>query len=470
MRAPVAVVVVVSALSIHCGPSGAPAAVAPAVVDEPESRPRGPGGSIVWELATELPIGVDGDRVLVWDRARGGLAEHAAADGAHVRTRPIAGLPAGGTIGWWERAPGGYLALGDAAGAGRAMYVRERGDALAVAWTVPDDERVLGHEVLDDAIAFGVAGAQPAVVTRALADGRVRWRAKLPPHVRELRVSRDRAAGVVYALWSERDPDAPWPPPPPVQRVRALDAATGATRWTLALDVRPEAIDVARGTVVAAYPEAIHFLDGASGAIRAEIPLLEPMDVQLRLDGDQAFVAVDRGVAAFELATGALQWRAPATLMVPTLHVSGDEVIVTTPIHTALAFARDTGERRWHVGLGARPLRVEASRDALIAFGRAGLTGFALPPIMPEETARIRGRVVAGTCGALARPQAIVAGASVPVAADGTYATEVTARGLVAIEVLDDNSLRGSIDSATAAVRLDGRGEYVVPDLAPPCE
>lgn len=428
------------------------------------AAPRGSSGP--WQLSTRDLVNVIDRRVIVWDRdwhgGSGGLAEVSAIDGAPLRTRSIAGVTDDdGDLRLWQAVPGGYLAFWDS-----PALIREHGDALALTWTAPVSTWTTEHVVLGgtaifvcESAGFGLGplcdGADAAVVGLALDDGREAWRATLPAGTEDVAVSSD--GELVYVTWSEPDP---------ARRIRALEPATGRARWTYDLAASPGALAVAHEIAVAAIGGELHFIDCADGRERAQVALGHPeVYPALAIDRDRAYVAHGDAVIALTLATGQTLWRAPVALDGgPRLAISGGDVVVSTAAATVLALDRASGDRRWEVGLGIHPLALIATGAAVVGIGPDGAAGFGLPVSAPVEAARLRGRVVAGLCGALDGAIVTVGGTRVPLDATGQYSAHVTARGFVTISAAPAQPSSLSAPS-TAVVRLDGRRDYRVPDL-----
>ncbi|MBK9036046.1 MAG: PQQ-binding-like beta-propeller repeat protein [Myxococcales bacterium] len=419
-----------------------------------------------WALAVaDGAAGLIDDRVFAWDRAwadgGGGVAEYATRDGALVRTRAIAGLRVNGAPDFWERVPGGYLASWDG-----PTFIRETGDALAVAWVGAGDDWFDSHAIVDGGLVIGRGRAGAAVVRLDLTTGRERWRAPLVAWSQDVTVEVDRTSA--YGTWQEYDPQAPTPTMTIPRRVRAYDLATGGARWTYDFTAPPDRLAVARDTIVAAYNDRLELIDGATGKVRAR-PALAPTNASLLID-DAQVIAIDRdAVVALELSTGHERWRVPATFDGrPQLARHGGDVLVTTEAGKVMAIDRARGTVGWTVGVGLEAYRLWTSPSAVVLVG-PGVAGMALPPTTPAESAHIRGRVIAGGCGPVASAQVTVDGRPVALAADGTFATTVTGRGVIEVQVapsLDDAmAWEGRARATTARVTLDGRGAYVVPDL-----
>jgi len=180
------------------------------------------------------------------------------------------------------------------------------------------------------------------------------------------------------------------------------------------------------------------------------------------------FVALGDRVTALALATGATLWHATVALdAAPRLTLAGDAVVVSTASATVLALARDSGERRWEIGIGLAPAALVATSAALVAHGSGRAAGFKLPPAIPSEAARLHGRVIGNACGPIDGAIVVVGGTRVAVDATGHYHAELVARGIVTVSVTAAQLSSSSGAPSVAAIRLDGRGSYEVPDLAP---
>jgi hypothetical protein len=412
-----------------------------------------------WQLATADLVGVVDRRVITWDRAwddgRGGLAESSAIDGNSLRTRTISGLARNGGLRLWQPVPGGYLAFWDS-----PAFVTEHGDELALSWSARPGDWSTEHVVIGGAAIFGCTRAGAGVVRIALDDGHEAWRVPLPPGIQDVTIDTDDQ--LVYATWSEPDAGAP------ARRIRAIEPATGRTVWTHDFATRPGALVVANGIIVAALGGELHFIDGASGRVRAEVALGHPeVYPAVRIDRGHVYAAHGDTVTAFTLATGQPLWHAAVALDGgPRLAIAGDQLVVSTAAGTALALDRSSGERRWEIGLGMHPHALVSTAAALVGLGPDGATGFGLPVSFPAESARLHGRIVPGGCGAVDAAIVAVGDTRVTLDAGGRYRVHITARGIVTVTVTTAHPSSLATPSI-ATVRLDGRGEYRVPDLTP---
>jgi outer membrane protein assembly factor BamB len=417
-----------------------------------------------WLLAAGDLVDVIDDRVITWDRTwdagRGGLAEASALDGTHLRTRTIAGLTINGGLRMWRPVAGGYLAFWDG-----PAFVAEHGDALALGWRAPGDDWFDAQVIVDGSVIVAGARARAGVVRLALGDGHEQWRAPLAAGAQDVALSSDGA--VVYASWREPDPGATGGAS--ARRVRALELATGRTSWTHDFTAEPGALAVAHGMIVAAIGGDLHVIDGATGQVRAQVPLgAANVYPAVRIDRDRVFVALGDRVTALALATGATLWRAPVALDGgPRLTVAGSDLVVSTASGTVLALARDSGERRWEIGIGLAPAALVATSAALVAHGHGRVVGFKLPPAIRSEAARLHGRVIGNACGPIDGAIVRVGGTQVAVDSTGHYHAEIVARGIVTVSVTAARLMSSSGAPSVATIRLDGRGRYEVPDLAP---
>jgi len=430
---------------ISCGPTPPPPPLS-----APLAAPR--GSAEPWQRASGDVIDVVDRRVISWDRHANGLAETSAIDGAPIQTRAIAGLAKNGGLRLWRAVPGGYLAFWDS-----PAVIAERNGALALVWSAPAGDWSTEHAVIDGAAIFARTRASAGIVRLALVDGHEVWRAALPAGTDEVALDSD--GQLIYAAWSE---------PAAARRVRALDPATGRTVWTYDFAARPAALAVSHGIVVAALGGELHVVDGATGQLRAEVALGHPEAYPaLRIDRGQIYTAYDDAVRAFTLSSGQALWWAPVALDGgPRLAIAGDDVVVATAASTLVGLGRASGERHWEIGVGLHPNAVIATAAAVVALGSDGAAGFGLPVRVPSESARLRGRIVPGGCGALG--DAIVTVGDTRAALDraGAYRARITARGIVTVTATTAHPSSLAAPSTTT-VRLDGRGDYRVADLTP---
>lgn len=445
-------------------PSGDPPVSAAGVPGPVVPASAGP-----WQVALgEDIVGVEGDRMFVWDRAgAGGIAERSALDGSHLRTRTIAGLNINGAPRMWRAVAGGWLAGWDA-----PTFIREVDGALAVGWIAAGTDWI-GEAVVIGETALAVESrARAGLVHLALTDGRVLWRTPLPPWLALEAVFHDDSQ--VYVAMQVYDERAPTPRVAVPMRVAAFERATGRAGWTVDFPESPGGVVASRGTVVAAVGGELHFIDGASGKVTRRVAMGRPnIYPRMRVVGERVIVALHgatSAVTSFDVRSGARQWSTELPLDGgPELAALDDVVFVTTAGLSVAALDVNSGAIRWDVGVGVDGHRLYASPAAVVVASSGGAGGFALPVTGEEEEAKIRGRVVAVECGTLADAAVQVGGRAAAVAADGTFSAKVRARGVVVVRGAGASGL-GRRDGgpplrSSASVRLDGSGAYVVPDL-----
>lgn len=102
---------------------------------------------------------------------------------------------------------------------------------------------------------------------------------------------------------------------PESARMQALDASTGASRWTAPMDAlrcAPSRVRVRANTAFVAGCGGVAAYDAASGAVRWAVQLADHPNVQRPIDVDSASVfVVDRvngRVSALDIATGTRRW------------------------------------------------------------------------------------------------------------------------------------------------------------------
>lgn len=462
--------VALAACAAHTPPAPEREPARPAAPAEPAPAAPAPvvaGTAGVWQAAlSEDVVGLIGDRFFVWDRDGVGIAEHSAIDGTRLRTRPIAGLNINGAPRYWEAVPGGYLAQWDG-----PAFIRDDGGALSVGSIDPGGDWYGDHVLLDDTLIAVASRGRAGLVRRAWTDGRERWRTPLPAWHGLESVSSDGAR--VYVAIQVYDESAPTPRVSVPIRVAAFDLATGAPAWHVDFAEAPGAVAAAAGTVVAAVGGDLRFIDGATGRVRTKVAMGRPnIYPTLLVAGDQVVAALggsDPAVTGFDLASGARRWSTALPLDGgPELARVGDLVLVTTAMGSVAALALGSGALQWDIGLGVDGYRLWTSPSAVVFAGHGLAGGFALPPTAPVEKATFRGRVREYRCGRLADAVVHVAGVAVELDARGEFSQTVSARGFVVVGGDGSSGARrGAPDDEVGrvAIRLDGRGDYTVPDL-----
>jgi hypothetical protein len=150
----------------------------------------------------------------------------------------------------------------------------------------------------------------------------------------------------------------------------AVDAPTGVVRWTTAVDEAPSpaagplAVDgrviVSTATSVRAY----RAVDGVE-IWRQDVgsPALVPL-----AGGVNAVIAVlgDHSLAAFDLATGALNWRVPLGMTPTGLVANGDRVYFGTIEGPACAYHQDNGQKDWCYRVRVPSVGAPALDDRLV--------------------------------------------------------------------------------------------------------
>ncbi|MCZ7526383.1 MAG: PQQ-binding-like beta-propeller repeat protein [Acidimicrobiia bacterium] len=162
--------------------------------------------------------------------------------------------------------------------------------------------------------------------------------------------------------------------------LHALDAASGAARWTADLGASPFAAATLDGlrVVVATGDGTLLALDAATGAPRWQVALGGEVSAPPTALGGTVYVEVGDGAGAGTLqarsaATGALVWSRPVPGAGSTPAVAGDTVYVAYRCGVTHALDRSTGAPRWSTDPGCE-------------------TGTASTPVVDEA----RGRLVVG--------------------------------------------------------------------------
>lgn len=234
----------------------------------------------------------------------------------------------------------------------------------------------------------------------------------------------------------------------------ALDARTGATRWSVPRfggDVR---VLAPSGDRVPIYRDReLHVLDLADGAERAHLRLGANLawGQNAQIEGGAIYVVVtpDGGlryeVRRYELASGALAWRSPSfdddtNAFHPSLGLDEDVVVACTSRLTARGVDRASGRVRWveHPRGGCRAPRAwrpRAGAPNVLFLSRSEGSLYARgAAVVPERRARVSGRVSCDGRPA-ARARLWVAGRRVQADAGGRFRASVTARHAFPIEV-----------------------------------
>jgi outer membrane protein assembly factor BamB len=350
--------------------------------------------------------------------------------------------------------------------------IREVDGALSVGWIAAGTDWI-GEAVVTGETAFAVeTRARAGLVHLALADGSVLWRTPLPPWLALEGVFYDDSQ--VYVAMQVYDEHAPTPRVAVPMRVAAFERATGRAGWTVDFPEHPGGVVASRGTVVAAVGGELRFIEGSSGEVLRRVAMGPPnIYPRMRVVGERVIVALHgapSAVTSFDVSSGARQWSTELPLDGgPELAAHGDMVFVTTAGLSVAALDVNSGAVRWDMGVGVDGHRLYAGAAAVVVAGSGAAGGFALPVTGEAEEATVRGRVVEVECGTLADAAVQVGGTGVRVAADGTFAAEIRARGVVVVRGAGSLGMGrrdgGEPLRASASVRLDGSGDYVVPDL-----
>jgi hypothetical protein len=403
-----------------------------------------------------------------WDRTDGGaIVERSAIDGKLGRSRPIAGLHINGDPSYWEGIAGGFVAHW-----GSPTVISEAPDgALSVAWKAPGDDWFSAHVVVGGSLLAAGARSGSAIVRLALADGHEEWRTPLVAWSQSMELEADERR--VYTNYTEYVPTAPTPTIAIPLRVQAFDLDSGKLAWSVDFKKRPNSAAARRDTVVVAVGNELHFIDGPTGVTRRRVQIGGPntnVYPTLHIADDRLYAGLDTGILAFDLASGALRWRAPLELSsTPRLATLPTMILAATPAASVAALDLQTGAPLWEIGLGVSGYRLHATGAAVLVSGGRVAGGFGLPVNLPPERATFHGRVREVKCGTFAEVQVRVGSLSVPVAPDGTFHAEIEARHAVLVEGPGSFALMKygapPEEKAARVIRLTGAGDYAVPDL-----
>ena len=377
---------------------------------------------------------------------------------------PIAGLNIIGQPSYWDPIPGGFLAEWDV-----PMRIdAAAGGGLSVGWSAPPGRWWDSHIVTGDHLIVARYDPSPAIEALSLGDGSVAWSSPLPREAQGMVLWAD--ATLLYASWTQYDPEAPTPRILVPARVQARPRAGGAPLWTLDFDEHPGVLSATAGTVLVSFDAELRFIDGASGEATVvqthEHPTIYP---RVLAEDGVFYVALNSWVAAFG-ADGRERWRQPVPLDGgPALALAGDHLLVSTRHHSLVALDRASGAVAWEVGIGVSPYRVSVTDAQIVADGGSTTIGLTRPVNIPPEQATIQGRV---TADCVAPGPVTVGTVAVQPDAEGRYSATVEAAGFVLVRasvaegdlVLDEQRpLLG--DTRVVTVLLDGSGTYTAPDL-----
>lgn len=413
-----------------------------------------------WRLElADGAVGFDGERMFVWEGS--GIAEHSVRDGSRLRTRKIAGIDERSAPELWQAVPGGWLT-----GWGAPTFIRDVDGALEFGWTAPGDDWIGDITATGDSVLAAESRIRASLVNLAIADGRMLWWARLPADLGLDAIHHDDS--LVYVVLHVRDDHGPTSREPIPLRVAAFDRSTGDARWTVDFDSRFTEVTAARGVVVAAVHRELRFIEGASGRVLRRILTGAPSRAVFHVVGDRVIVGLisaRSSVSSYVLATGAHQWTTELAISHEMTSL-GDAVFVTTPSRSVAALDLHSGAVRWIVGTGIHAYGIHASEAAVVVNAPHAAGGFALPVTGADEQATIRGRVLEVECGSMDLANLHIGDTRVQVAADGTFAATIRARGLVFVRgVGSGRRVTDPAQQPNALVRLDGSGSYTVPDL-----
>jgi outer membrane protein assembly factor BamB len=167
-----------------------------------------------------------------------------------------------------------------------------------------------------------ISGAAHPTEARLLTDGTRAWSGA--PAMRQLVAD----SGRVYGL-DDRS-------------IHAIDEATGAPRWTAAVDAGTRYLSASGDQVVVASADAVRSLRAEDGGERWRIGLSSPPVTAIAIGSGRLAVGLeDRSVMLFDAATGAEQWRTVMDKAPIAVTPAGDHWLVGVP-HLALCALRDS--------------------------------------------------------------------------------------------------------------------------------
>jgi outer membrane protein assembly factor BamB len=136
----------------------------------------------------------------------------------------------------------------------------------------------------------------------------------------------------------------------------ALDAATGALRWTA---LTPGTVSyspaVANGVVYVSAGAGLWALDATNGALRWTAHTSDEPRSSPAVANGVVYVGTKVSLDALDAATGALRWTAPIGSRVSSPAVDNGVVYVSVDDGTLYAFDAATGSIRWVFPLGSSP-------------------------------------------------------------------------------------------------------------------
>lgn len=271
-RGPALGVLLIGLAAAGCGRGGAGLAVADRPVAHPDSGVAGPVAAEVWRRDV-------GPSVFAAPRLEGGLVVVATGGGDVIALSP----ETGGRL--WARGLGG-LVRGFAVAGDRVYAATDRRGGKVAALSLQDGRELWARQV-------GAVAHAPLV------------------------------AGDVVVVAADSG------------TVTALEAGTGAVRWSARLAGSVAAPPAAAGgaVLVATRADTLYHLEPASGAILARTPLPARVSAPLVARGDVVLVPLYTGeVAGYDPAARAIRWRAgvgaPA-LAAPVVARNGDAYVLT---------------------------------------------------------------------------------------------------------------------------------------------
>jgi outer membrane protein assembly factor BamB len=240
---------------------------------------------------------------------------------------------------------------------GEAVHALRLSDGT-VAWRAPSGSLaapLLAHE------GWVVAATAAELIAVRGKDGSIVWRRAIDPLVDRPAIEGDR----LYL-------------PLAGDRVRALDLATGADRWTRRLGGAPtEVLAFADRVYVGSADKHLYCLDALDGSIHWRFRVGAAVRGRPASDGERVLAgALDNLVNAFDRMNGARRWNEGVPFR-PTAGplVVGTTVVVSGPASELPVFDTVTGARRPRVALGANlaaPVAVGMDGDEVVMAAVSG--------------------------------------------------------------------------------------------------
>ncbi|GAB3457947.1 protein kinase domain-containing protein [Actinophytocola sediminis] len=282
------------------------------------------GGATAAAAAVAAGIALLGDR-----DERDGTASPTAPPATEPPPTTTSTPPPAAIRSWRTKVSDYYPQVYAAGGVVMAVSQEDRVHALEpgsgkVLWTTP--ATLIGR--VDNGRVFAAENANPVLRAFTPRTGAVRWSYR-PPLAEIIVRLVDTTAVTCFGFHA----------------LRALDSATGAPRWTAAVDTQ-NGLAARGGLIVAAAETALTAVAADTGGTRWTYPIDEPFYLAV---GDREVFATDRNgtLHAIAAATGVARWRQETVMVASTPVPVGDVVYLGGGRGEVLALDAATGTRRW---------------------------------------------------------------------------------------------------------------------------